>query len=95
MDTLPYKGLEGPSSDRDQHLVRVGELAGPESIEGIVELNVPRAATGRPLSRAGSDRRGRVQDTRIGFDEILRCAEVTEPEHARAMTTSSRIPPQI
>jgi hypothetical protein len=50
MDTLLYRGLNRARLDRHENLVRVGELTGQESIEGIVELNVQGAATRWPLS---------------------------------------------
>ena len=60
---LPYRGLERAGSGRDQDLVRVGKLAGPESIEGVVELNVQGAATRMSLSHGGEGRRRETQPT--------------------------------
>ena len=47
------------------------------------------------VARAGRDRRGRIQDPRVGFDEILRCAGIAKPAHARSMTAGSRIPHHV
>ena len=34
-------------------------------------------------------------DPRIGFDQILRCGEITKPKHARSIAAGSRIPPHV
>jgi hypothetical protein len=48
--TLLHVGVERACSGRHQNLVCVGELAGPESINRIAELNLPGAATCLPLA---------------------------------------------
>ena len=57
MQTLPHSGFERAGSRRDQNLVGMGQLGGPEAIERVIELNVKGAVTRRPLSHVADGRR--------------------------------------
>ena len=66
MQMLPYSGLERAGSSRDQNLVRVGQLVGPQSIKGVVELNAQSAATRKSLSSHVADGTRRATEPALG-----------------------------
>ena len=66
MQMLPYSGLERTGSSRDQNPVRVDQLVGPQSIEGVVELNAQGAATRGSLSSHVADGTRRATEPALG-----------------------------